>query len=117
QLAAGDIDGMARTISDLGFTDVAYRRSLADLRRLWARAEADGRSMADGYGPLVADPATDPAGAWEVARLLTDAGHLAAGVRPHRFLVDNARRQGDALSSALVNLGSAQWLHGDLDQA
>lgn len=118
QLAAGDTDGLVHTISDLAFTNLAYRRSLADLRRLWTRAEAAGRSMTDGYAALIADPSADPDAAWQVARLITDAGHLDAGVRVHRFLVEHARTQNaKALSSALVNLGSAQWLHGDLDGA
>ena len=117
QLAAGDLDGVARTISDLGFTDAAYRRVLPDLRRLWTRAEASGHAMADGYASLVAEPAADPGMAWQVARLLTDAGHLDAGIRLHRFLVDHARQQNRGLSAALVNLGSAQWLQGDLDRA
>jgi tetratricopeptide (TPR) repeat protein len=118
QLAAGDMDGLVGTISDLAFTNLAYRRSLPDLRRLWTRAEAAGRTMTDGYAPLIASPSVDPDAAWQVARLITDAGHLDAGIRMHRFLVEHARGQNTkALSSALVNLGSAQWLHGDLDGA
>lgn len=117
QLAAGDLDGMTRTISDLAFTNAAYRRGLPDLRRLWTRAEASGHAMVDGYAALIGAPASDPDAAWQVARLLTDAGHLDAGVRVHRFLVDHARQQNRGLSAALVNLGSAQWLQGDLDRA
>ncbi|MEY2453591.1 MAG: hypothetical protein QOD92_3165 [Acidimicrobiaceae bacterium] len=115
QLAVGHVDALARTLGDAAFTDLAYRQSLPDLRRLWTRAEAAGRSMVDGYAPVIADPAGHSDAAWQVARLLTDAGHLDAGIRLHRFLVDNADDR--TRTSALVNLGSAQWLHGDLDGA
>jgi tetratricopeptide (TPR) repeat protein len=115
QLALGDIDALARTLGNAAFTDLAYREALPDLRRLWTRAETAGHSMAGGYAAIVADPASDANAAWQVARLLTDAGHLEPGIRLHRFLVDSSddRTRG----AALVNLGSAQWLQGDLDGA
>ncbi len=115
QLALGDMDALARTLGDTAFTDAAYRQALFDLRRLWTRTEASGRSMVDGYAPVINEPSSAPGAAWQVARLLTDAGHLEPGVRLHRFLVDTADDR--TRSSALVNLGSAQWLHGDLDGA
>src|SRR5690606_32021158 len=70
QLAAGDIDGLVGTISDLDYLDVAYPIAHRDLRRQWARAAEAGRSVVDGYQPVLADPATHAEEAWAVARLV-----------------------------------------------
>ncbi len=119
QFAAGDVDGLVATLSDLRFMDAAYRQDHGDLRALWARAEAAGRRVVDAYRPLVDEPARDPDAAWQVARLVTDAGYPAEAARLHRFLVDHARREPNParLRAALVNLGSALWLQGDLEDA
>jgi tetratricopeptide (TPR) repeat protein len=125
QLAAGDVDGLVRTISDLAYLDVAYPIAQQDLRRQWARAAEAGRSVAEGYRSVLEDPAAHPEEAWAVARLVTDAGHPAEALALNRFLVDHYRtRPGSAhergparLRAALVNLGAALWVQGDLDQA
>ncbi|WP_426571979.1 tetratricopeptide repeat protein [Aquihabitans sp. McL0605] len=125
QLAAGDTDGLVRTISDLAYLDVAYPIAHADLRRQWARAEEAGRSVVDGYRPVLTDPAAHPEQAWAVARLVTDAGHPTEALALNRFLVDHYRAGGSPgeeraparLRASLVNLGAALWLQGQLDEA
>jgi tetratricopeptide (TPR) repeat protein len=118
QLAAGDVDAMVTTISDEAFTQLAYRTADRDLIRLWARAEEAGRRVVDGYRATVDDPSTHPAAVWEVARLVTDAGYPAEALRLNRFIVDEYRKPGEVgerrLSTALVNLGRALLLQGDL---
>ena len=125
QLSGGDVDGLLATLSDLRFTDAAYRQSHADLRRLWRRAEEAGRRVVDGYADLIADPASDPEMSWEVARLVTDAGYPTESARLNRFLTEHYRRgaaTGDAaahrrLPAALVNLGVALMGQGELAAA
>ena len=118
QLAAGDVDAMVATISDLAFTELAYRTADRDLIRLWARAEEAGKRVVDGYRPIVDDPSSNPEAVWAVARLVTDAGYPAEALRLHRFLVDEYRKPGEVgerrLSTALVNFGRALVLQGDL---
>jgi tetratricopeptide (TPR) repeat protein len=118
QLAAGDIDAMVSTISNLEFTELAYRTVDRDLIRLWARAEEAGHRVIDGYRTIVDDPASSPDSVWEVARLVTDAGYPTEALRLHRFLVDEYRKPGEVgerrLSTALVNFGRALVLQGDL---
>ena len=48
-----------RTISNLAFTELAYRTADRDLIRLWARAEEAGRRVVDGYRSIVDDPASN----------------------------------------------------------
>lgn len=118
QLAAGDLEAMVATISNLEFTELAYRTADRDLIRLWARAEEAGHRVVDGYRTVVDDPSSNPDAVWEVARLVTDAGYPAEASRLHRFLVDEYRKPGEIgerrLSTALVNLGRALVLQGDL---
>jgi tetratricopeptide (TPR) repeat protein len=135
QADAGDTEGLTRTLSDLDFAEHAYRRSPADMRRLWNRVDSR-TAMVDAYRPVVDDPAAHDAdvGAgtrrqlvWGVARLLADDGHPAEATPLFRYLVDRARVApegiadvpgGDAkLRAALVNLGAAHWSNGDLDAA
>lgn len=131
QLDAGDLAGLAATLADLPFTELAYRRALSDLRRLWVKAEAAGHRMVDAYRPVVDDPAGHEAVGrqlvWGVARMLTDAGYPTEALGLHRYLVEQARvspqgetegPDGDArLRAALVNLGAALWAQGDLEGA
>lgn len=138
QWDSGDVDGLVLTLADDAFVELAYVDATSDLMRLWARAEGAGRSMAEAYAPVVADPAAhDPEGAvgptgrsqlvWAVARLLSDAGHPAEALRLQRYLVEQSRRapaglgegpDGTArLRAALVNLGAALWSQGELDAA
>lgn len=129
QLGAGDIDALFATLSDPAFTDAAYRQSHADLRRLWSRAEAAGRRVVDGYRTIVDDPGTDLELAWEVARLITDAGYPTEAARLNRALVEHYRsrlaaesatdREAAArrLPAALVNLGAAYFAQGLLAEA
>src|SRR4051794_24606436 len=122
QLGAGDVDAMVATISDLAFTDAAYRRSPGELRQLWARAEDNGQRVVDAYRSIVADPASNTEMAWQVARLVTDAGYPTEALRLHRYLVDTYRRVDDEVSrrrlpSALVNLGAALLVQGELAAA
>ena len=125
QLAAGDVDGLVRTISDLAYLDLAYPIAHRDLRQQWARAEEAGRSVVDGYRPVLADPAAHPEEAWAVARLVTDAGHPTEALALNRFLVDHDRAGGSPgeekaparLRASLVNLGAALWLQGQLNEA
>jgi tetratricopeptide (TPR) repeat protein len=125
QLAAGDVDGLVATISDLTYLDAAYPIAHRDLRRQWARAEEAGRSVVDGYQPVLADPAAHTEQAWAVARLVTDAGHPTEALALNRFLVDHDRSgaaRGEAkaparLRASLVNLGAALWLQGQLNEA
>ncbi len=136
QLAdAGDLDGLTRTLGDLEFTEHAYRRSPADVRRLWSRIDSR-TAMVDAYRPVVVDPAghdVEVAGGprrqlvWGAARLLADDGHPAEATALFRYLVDQARLApegandppgGDSkLRAALVNLGAALWSNGDLEGA
>lgn len=125
QLAAGDVDGLVATIASLPYLAVAYPQAPGDLRRLWARAEAAGRSVVDGYRAVLDDPAAHADQAWAVARLVTDAGHPTEALALNRFLVDHHRAAAEAgeergearLQASLVNLGAARWLQGDLDGA
>ena len=129
QLGAGDVDGLFATLSDPSFTDAAYRQSHADLRRLWSRAEAGGRRVVDGYRSIVDDPSRDLELAWEVARLVTDAGYPTESARLNRALVDHYRGQLASgavaerevatrrLPGALVNLGAALFAQGLLAEA
>ena len=125
QLAAGDVDGLVATLSDLAYLDVAYPIAHRDLRRQWARAEESGRSVVDGYRAVLAEPAAHPEEAWAVARLVTDAGHPTEALALNRFLVDHYRAGGAPgeekaparLRASLVNLGAALWLQGQLDAA
>ena len=125
QLAAGDIDGLVGTISDLTYLATAYPIAHADLRRQWARAAEAGRSVVDGYRPVLTDPAGHAEEAWAVARLVTDAGHPAEALALNRFLVEHYRAGGSPgeekaparLRASLVNLGAALWLQGQLNEA
>lgn len=125
QLAAGDVDGLVATISDLAYLDVAYPIAHRDLRRQWARASEAGRSVIDGYRPVLTDPAAHAEEAWAVARLVTDAGHPTEALALNRFLVDHYRAGGSPgeakaparLRASLVNLGAALWLQGQLNEA
>ena len=135
QADAGDIAGLTRTLGDLAFAEHAYRRSPADMRRMWSRVDSR-TAMVDAYRPVVADPAAndiEPTDGprrqlvWGVARLLADDGHPAEATPLFRYLVDQARLApegaadapgGDAkLRAALVNLGAACWSNGDLGAA
>jgi tetratricopeptide (TPR) repeat protein len=125
QIAAGELDGLVATISGLAYLDVAYPIAHADLRRQWARAEEAGRSVVDGYEPVLTDPAGHAEEAWAVARLVTDAGHPTEALALNRFLVGHYRAGGSPgeekaparLRASLVNLGAALWLQGQLDEA
>jgi tetratricopeptide (TPR) repeat protein len=124
-LAAGDVDGLVSTISDLGYLEVAYPIAHRDLRSQWARAEEAGRSVVDGYRPVLDDPAAHADAAWAVARLVTDAGHPTEALALNRFLVEHDRSSGSPgeekaparLRASLVNLGAALWLQGQLNEA
>ena len=128
QLAAGDVDGLVSTISGLDFLEVAYPQAPGDLRRLWARAEEQGRSVVDGYRDVVAHPEQHPAQAWAVARLVTDAGHPTEALAVNRYLVATYRTEaaGDPdptsrahrrLRGSLLNLGAALQAQGELTEA
>ncbi|MCU1355995.1 MAG: tetratricopeptide repeat domain containing protein [Acidimicrobiales bacterium] len=128
QLDAGDLDGLVRTISDLDYLGVAYPQAPDDLRRLWARAEEHGRSVVDGYRYVVDHPDQNPAHAWEVARLVTDAGHPTEALAVNRFLVSHFRaeaagqldltaRPNKRLRASLLNLGAALYGQGELANA
>jgi tetratricopeptide (TPR) repeat protein len=113
-------DDLAAALADPAVLDAAYRRDLADLRATWAALEArSAHRMPSTYAAVLADPAADPGAAWQVARLLTDAGHTADAVALHRALVDLARRDGDdrRLAGALGNLAAALLGVDDLDGA
>jgi len=124
-LAAGDLDGLVQTISDLTYLDAAYPIAHADLRRQWARASNAGRLVVDGYRSVLTDPASHPEEAWAVARLVTDAGHPTEALALNRFLVGHYRAGGSPgeqkaparLRASLVNLGAALWLQGQLNEA
>ncbi|MCU1393424.1 MAG: hypothetical protein JWM34_1852 [Ilumatobacteraceae bacterium] len=122
QLGAGDLDALFTTLSDPTFTDAAYRQSHPDLRRLWRRLDESGRQVVDGYRAVITDPGADPEVTWEVARLVTDAGHPTEAVALNRFLVDHYRQGRDDVSArrlpaALVNLGAALFGQGQLEAA
>jgi tetratricopeptide (TPR) repeat protein len=125
QLAAGDVDGLVRTLGDLDHLAVAYPHAPRDLRVLWARASDAGHSPVDAYRPVLDDPGAHPGAAWAVARLVTDAGHPTEALALNRFLVGHHRtgaaagaERGPArLRASLLNLGAACWLQGDLDGA
>lgn len=119
QLGAGNVDGLVATLSDLAFMDRAYRQGQAELRQLWAKAEQAGYRVVDAYRSIVDDPAGNPDMAWEVARMVTDAGYPVQAARLHRHLVDSYRQRVDEtahrrLPSALVNLGAALMGQGEL---
>lgn len=133
QIAAGDADGLVRTLADLAFTETAYRRAPYDVRRWWARAADAGARLPDVYRSVLDDPAAhDQPRAdgerrqlvWGIARLLADLGHPDESARLNDHLVAAARQRpeasteatgtGDgALRAALVNQGVARWLRGD----
>ncbi|MCW2768122.1 MAG: hypothetical protein JWO11_4081, partial [Nocardioides sp.] len=128
QLAADDVDGLVRTLSSLDYLDLAYPLAPGDLRRLWARAEERGRSVVDGYRDVVDHPEAHADQAWEVARLVTDAGHPAEALTINRFLVSTYRTGAAAepdpgsrvhrrLRGALLNLGAALHGQGELVDA
>ena len=131
QLDGGDPAAAARTLADPALFDLAYRRALPDLRRLWVRLEAAGQSMVAAYHAILDDPEPHnvPGGqvVWGVARLLTDAGYPAEALGLHRAIVASSRRHpagadedatGDArLRGGLVNLGAALAAQGDLEGA
>src|SRR3712207_8368837 len=48
-------DGLVASLSNLELLELAYRRSINDVRRLWAAADAAGRRMVDAYSGVVAD--------------------------------------------------------------
>ncbi len=107
-------------LTDPDRLEALYRTDLPELRRSWAALESDaGRDMADAYRPVVDDPASHEQVAWEVARLLTDAGHSAEALPLHRHLVAAARAAGDEprLQGALANLGAALLGRNELDEA
>ena len=119
QLGAGNVGGLVATLSDLAFMDRAYRQGHAELRQLWAKAEQAGYRVVDAYRSIVDDPAGNPDMAWEVARMVTDAGYPVQAARLHRHLVDSYRQRVDEtahrrLPSALVNLGAALMGQGEL---
>ncbi|MCW2605134.1 MAG: hypothetical protein JWN61_3269, partial [Pseudonocardiales bacterium] len=91
QLGAGDIAGVAATLGDLATLPAAYLHDAAALRRLWARAEERGASVVATYAPVLTDPAAHPAVTWEVARLVTDAGHPREALALNRALVEQLR--------------------------
>jgi tetratricopeptide (TPR) repeat protein len=123
QAHAGDLPGLRTTLADPAWTELAYSRHPADLRRLWAHLGGDAglagvaAEMVTAYRAVsVSD--TDTAGqlAWGVARLLADAGATDAAMALQRDLVatadTDARRR-----AALVNLGALQLQRGELDAA
>lgn len=119
QLDGGDVDALVRTLADPSFLEPAYQRAHRDVRQLWARAEESGKRVIDAYAAVLADPADHADIAWEVARLVTDAGYPVEALRLHRFLVDSYRSGTDDVSvrrlpAALVNLGSALYAQGEL---
>ncbi|MEJ7831657.1 MAG: tetratricopeptide repeat protein [Nocardioides sp.] len=128
QLAARDLDGLVATLSDLDFVNVAYPHSPGDVRRLWARAEELGASTVVAYRRVLDHPEQHPDHVWEVARLVTDAGHPAEAVGLHRYLVASYRGPAAAepdrnahihrrFRGALLNLGAALRAQGELDGA
>ncbi len=133
QADAGDREGLTRTLGDLDFAEHAYRRSPADMRRMWNRIDSR-TAMVDAYRSVVDDPASHDTEVevgprrqlvWGVARLLADDGHPAEATPLFRYLVDRARLAPEGIAeapgrdaklrAALVNLGAAHWSNGDLD--
>ncbi|MCU1397635.1 MAG: hypothetical protein JWN62_744 [Acidimicrobiales bacterium] len=124
QLGAGDLDGLFATLSDLPFTDAAYRQAHTDLRRLWRRLEESGRRIVDAHRATIADPGADLEATWEIARLVTDAGYPTESLLLNRALVDRYRAMlsspdGGAsatrrLPAALVNAAAALMAQGHL---
>ena len=120
QLGAGDIPGLTATLSDLSMLPAAYAHDAAALRRLWARAEAQGASIVAAFAPVLGDPAAHPSVSWEVARLVTDAGHPREALALNHFLVRSLRSdpsQQPRYRAAQLNLGAALWMQGDLPGA
>lgn len=122
QLGARDIDGLFATLSNGSFTDLAYRQSHQDLRRLWRRVEESGRRIVDGYRTVIENPGSDPETAWEVARLVTDAGYPTESMQLNRFIVELYRTRTDELArrrlpAALVNHAVALMAQGQLREA
>ncbi|MEZ5177267.1 MAG: DUF4062 domain-containing protein [Acidimicrobiales bacterium] len=119
-LQAGDWDALADALARPDLLAAAYRADLPLVRAAWTAVEASSpRRMADAYADVLADPAAHPDRAWEVARLLTDAGHPTEALALHRHLVDRARAEGDErrLAGALANLGAALLGGDDVDEA
>lgn len=118
---AGEWDRLMITVTDAAYLAAAYRNDLADLRQSWAALEANGRRMIDGYAPVIADPAAHASVAWEVARLLSDAGYPAEAIALHRFCVADARAAGEPerrrLAAALANLAAAHLGRSELAEA
>ena len=112
---AGAWDVLADRLARPDLLAAAYRADLPGVRAAWAAVEgASDRRMVTAYADVLTDPAGHPEVAWEVARLLTDAGHPAEALALHRHLVGSARSEGNErrLAAALANLGAA-LLGGD----
>ncbi len=117
---AEEWDRLSSVLADPERLPTLYRTDLAEIRTGWATLErVAGRRMVDTYRFVVDDPAAHAEIAWEVARLLTDAGYGTEAMTLHRYLVEAARIAGDEprLFGAVGNLAAAHLERGELDAA
>ena len=117
---AAEWERLVAVLTDPARLEPLFRTDLAEVRTGWAALEGDGgQRMIDAYRPVVDDPAAHAAIAWEVARLLTDAGYPAEAIILHRVLVARARQGGDdaRLQASLGNLAAAELERGELAAA
>ncbi|QXC59689.1 DUF4062 domain-containing protein [Aquihabitans sp. G128] len=117
---AGDWAQLAQALARPDLLAAAYRADLHGLRAAWAAVEqGGGPSLAEAYRPVLDDPQGHADVAWEVARLLTDAGHPAEALGLHRHLVATSRAAANParLAASLANLGTALLGGDDLDGA
>ncbi|HEX2578708.1 MAG TPA: DUF4062 domain-containing protein [Aquihabitans sp.] len=117
---AAEWDDLADALARPDLLAAAYRADLPGVRAAWVAVEAaSDRRMVEAYRPVVDRPDHHDDVAWEVARLLADAGHPAEATSLLQHLVDRARGGGDErrLAAALANLGAAHLGTDDLDDA
>jgi ATP/maltotriose-dependent transcriptional regulator MalT len=113
-------DALADVLARPDLLAAAYRADLPGVRAAWTAVEgASDRRMTDAYADVLADPSAHPDRTWEIARLLTDAGHPTEALALHQHLVERARAEDDrrGLAGALANLGAAQMGGDDIDDA
>lgn len=110
-------------LGDLRFLHAAWIRSSYDVRRAWARVEAQSTyRMADRYRAVIRRPAEylgPEEFLWTVMHLLISAGHHQAGLHLADHLSESSRLSGAARSqlTALSSKANILFMTGELDRA
>jgi nephrocystin-3 len=109
-------------LGDLEFLKKAWGKDEFEVKRLWAKVEAESElKLVDVYADVLRAPqgVADPMILMSVARLLDDTGHLDEALALSQFLVEQFNSIGDpsSLQRALGELGIALYFRGDLNGA